>query len=168
MKVVLDSKLLIYRAEEFAILSNQLMDKQFKITRSNEGDLDIVKFENIKVDVFFTDTYKKPYQGNRRTEVKFKVKEKTKYLADSMIISNKKIKFIGTQNKGIKIVDITQLQLSDTAILLFTDKHKYQLETKSFKLNVYLLIILEWVSSNQIDEQFEDKTIKFNINQKRI
>lgn len=166
MKIIIDSKTLVYRAAEFAMLSEQLQSSSFKITKDAEGDLNIVKFENLKAVLIFNDIYKRHYQGNKRTEVKFKVKEKTKYLADSIIVTNKRIKFVGNEKKDIVIDQITEIQLTDDSIFIFAKNNKYQLNTKSFKLNVYLITILEWVSSNIIDHRLINKTIKFKVENK--
>lgn len=166
MKVVIDSKLLVYRAAEFASISDQLLSNSFKITRNQDGDLNVVKFENIKVELIFNNTYREQYHGRAKTEVKFKLQEKSKYLADSIILTNKKIKFIGNEKKDIVIEQISQLQLTDDSIYIFANKKKYQVNTKSFKLNVYLITMLEWISSNIIDQQFENKTVKFKVENK--
>ncbi len=165
MRVQIDSKILINNSTEIQKFSNELFETEFKINRNEWGDLSIVKFDNVKVELVFNDRIYDKRGVKLKREVAIRTREKKKFVASTILVSNKKIHFTGEEENHIDLNKIQIIDFNEKFITLITEKQKYQINTNSLKFNVYLLTLLEWISANNIDEKFEGKKIKFKKEQ---
>ncbi len=166
MKIQIDGKLLISKGDMISVYSKEMLMQEFKISKNNFNELSIVKFDNIKVDLIYKDfTYDK---RNRKTrgEVSIINKNKAKYITDNIIVTNKSIRFDDDGKYKIELAKIKVIDVHTDHLNIITNNNTFQIKTNSFKFNIYMISLLEWIESNQIDDRYIGKKIKFQLETK--
>lgn len=161
MRVNIDSKVLVNKVGLIKEYTEELQTVEFKISQNEWGDLNIVKFENIKVELKYTDRVLDKRKSKSRGEVAIKSKTKKKFLANDIIISNKHIYFIDAEVKKIQIDEIIQIEMYDNYLDIITRKERFGIVANSLRFNIHFITMLEWISTNKIDDKYIGKKIKF-------
>lgn len=164
MQIQIDSKILINRSDAINVYAKELLEAEFKINKNKWGDLSIVKFDKINCQLIYTDWIHDKRGAKGRGEVSMKQKVKKKFLADNIIVSNNYIHVCGVEEMHIKLQSIKMINFQEKQVSIITGKHRYQIVTNSFKLNVHLITIIEWIASTSINNTHIGKKIRFQIN----
>ncbi len=163
MQIRIDSKTLISKSLQINTNSEELLKQEFKVNKNAWGDLNIVKFDNIKAELVFNDRIHDKRSSHIKGEVILRAKTKKKFIANNIVLSNKRIHISGEEERHILIEDIKFIDFTDQAITINTAKQTIEINTKSFQFNVYIITLLEWINANNIDESYVGKKIKFQI-----
>lgn len=161
MRINIDAKILVNQLSLIQEYINELQAAEFKILPNEWGDLNVVKFEGVKVELKFTDQILDKRRGKERGVISIHNQIKKKLISNDVIISNQNVYFPGNELKSIELSKIIQIDVHDTHIEVITAKQRFEISTNSFKFNIHFITMLEWIMEAQIDAQYIGKTIKF-------
>lgn len=161
MRVNIDAKVLVNSGDLISEYTKELENKEFAIVPNQWGDLTVVKFADIKVELKYVDKILDKRKAKSRGEVLIRTQMKKKFIANDIIISNKNFYFVGDKVKTIEINKILQIEMYDNYFDIVTQKERFGIMSNSLKFNIHVITMLEWISSGNIDEKYSGKKIKF-------
>lgn len=161
MRINIEASILVNQLNLIQEYINELKAAEFKILQNEWGDLNVVKFEGVKVELKFTDQILDKHKNKDRGQISIVNQIKKKQIANDVIISNERVYFPGTELKTIELKKIIQIDVYDTHVEVITSKQRFEISTNSFKFNIHFITMLEWVIEAQIDNQYLGKTVKF-------
>lgn len=162
MKVNVDAKLLLDYANYIVDYTAELQSNNFKIVRSQWGDLIVVKFQKVHVEISVPQIIFDA--GKEKNKVQVRAETAKKDVIYDVVITDKKIHFVGAEYQVIDLRAIDSLDLYANSLVINCNNQRLVLKTHSFKLNIYIIAIIEFILSTTIDDSLIGKNIKFAKN----